>query len=309
MAVSQDTRVLIVEDSPLEQKLLATQLVSAGFTTQIVADGLEAWAILEKDPKAFDVVLLDRTVPNLGGLDLMVRMKAHAKLRLVPVILQTAAAHRDQILEGLKAGAWYYLTKPYDADMLTAVVSTAASDYGEYRLLQERLRKGLDSLALVKLAVFSIRTVSQARDVAAMLATTCPDPSAVVVGLVELLLNGIEHGNLGITYEEKSHLRSRNEWQAEVDRRLALPENVSKQVELRYEKTDEEIVFTIRDDGPGFDWRWFLDIDPLRAFDTHGRGIPMARALSFASVEYRGTGNEVVATVRLPREKTGSETD
>ena len=92
---------------------------------------------------------------------------------------------------------------------------------------------------------------------------------------------------------------SKAQWYAEVSRRIALPENSRKCVELRYERRPRELVFTIRDEGDGFDWKRFLEIEPQRAFDTHGRGIVMARGLSFTRIEYRGCGNEVVATIAL----------
>jgi DNA-binding response OmpR family regulator len=297
----EDTRVLVVEDNILDRKLLNVHLTSHGYTPRIVSDGAEAWEILESTPEAFDVVVLDRSMPIMGGLELLSRMKEHRKLRMVPVILQTASGKREDVVEGLRAGAYYYLTKPYDADMLVAVVNTAANDYAEYREMQEELRKGLHVLRLLHDATFVLQTVKQARDIAAILANTCPDPSAAVVGLTELLLNAIEHGNLGITYEEKSQLSTREEWNAEVERRLSLPENLSKKVSIHFERDQQEIRFTITDEGPGFDWKRFIEIDPRRAFDTHGRGIVMARTLSFSSIEYKDGGNEVVARIALPK--------
>ena len=139
--------------------------------------------------------------------------------------------------------------------------------------------------------------MEEARDLGALLANTCPDPPATVIGLTELLVNAVEHGNLGITYEDKSKLYATGGWSDEVHRRLALPENASKRAEISFERADGQLRFTIRDQGRGFDWQTYLQIDPLRAFDTHGRGIAMANRLSFSVIEYRGCGNEVVGTV------------
>jgi anti-sigma regulatory factor (Ser/Thr protein kinase) len=216
---------------------------------------------------------------------------------MVPIILQTALARRDQILEGIRAGAYYYLTKPYDVDMLRSVVRTATADYRGYRELQSQVRKGVDSLRLLKQALFSFQTVEQAHDLGTLLANTCPDPTATVIGLTELLINAIEHGNLGITYEDKSRLYANGAWNEEVQRRLAMPENASKRAEVSFERDDERIRFVIRDQGKGFDWQRYIQIDPQRAFDTHGRGIAMAYRLSFSHLEYRGSGNEVVGTI------------
>ncbi len=63
------------------------------------------------------------------------------------------------MLEGLAAGAYYYLTKPYDPKTLLAVVSTAARDYASYRELQQVVYRGAKTLCLLQEAIFHIRTV------------------------------------------------------------------------------------------------------------------------------------------------------
>ena len=72
------------------------------------------------------------------------------------------------------------------------------------------------------------RTLDSARDIATVLANAFPQPKRVVIGLTELLVNAVEHGNLGITYEEKSRLREAEKWESEVDARLADPANAGK---------------------------------------------------------------------------------
>jgi len=287
----------VVDDHALDRKLLTIHLQPEGYDVETAEDGLEAWGKLQAEPQRYDVVLLDRTMPRMDGMQLLGRMKDDEELRMVPVILQTALAHRDQILEGIRAGAYYYLTKPYDVDMLLSVVRTAIADYQGYRDLQTRVKKELDSLRLMQNGLFAFQTVEQARDLGAMLANTCPDPSATVIGLTELLINAVEHGNLGITYEDKSKLYASGGWSDEVRRRLKLPENSGKYAEVAFEREDQAIRFVIRDQGTGFDWRSYLQVDPQRAFDTHGRGIAMANRLSFSHIEYRGRGNEVIGTI------------
>ncbi|PYQ49724.1 MAG: response regulator receiver protein [Acidobacteria bacterium] len=287
-------RVLVVDDHALDRKLLTIHLQPEGYDVETAEDGLEAWGKLQAEPQRYDVVLLDRTMPRMDGMQLLGKMKDDEELRMVPVILQTALAHRDQILEGIRAGAYYYLTKPYDRDLLLSVVRTAATDSHEIRELQKRVRRGLNVLSLLSEARFVIRTLDEARDLAGVLANACPDPESAVVGLTELL---VEHGNLGITYEDKSKLYASGGWSDEVQRRLRLPENAGKYAEVAFEREDQAIRFVIRDQGTGFDWRSYLQVDPQRAFDTHGRGIAMANRLSFSHIEYRGRGNEVIGTI------------
>lgn len=292
-------RVLVVDDHAIDRKLLTHHLQPEGYVVETASDGVEAWELLTANVDRYDVVLLDRSMPRMNGVELLGKIKSDERLRTLPVIMQTAFTKREEILEGMRAGAYYYLTKPYDVEMLRSVVRTAVEDYYGYRELQAEVRKGTDTMRLMKHAVFSFRTVEQAHDVAMLLANACPNPSNAVVGLTELLVNAIEHGNLGITYDDKSRLHTSGDWTAEVERRLAMPENATKHAEVVFDRTDATLSFLIRDQGPGFDWERYLTVDPQRAFDTHGRGIAMANRLSFSHLEYRGTGNEVVGTIQL----------
>ncbi len=299
--IDGNVTILIVDDSKLDQQLLSACLAPRGYSLHFASDGVEALETLERDHLRFDVVLLDRQMPRMNGMEVLARMKSESHLRTLPVIMQTAATARNEILEGIRAGAYYYLTKPYDRETLVTIVDTAARDFAEYKHLRQQVAQGLGCLNLMHRASFSLQTIAHARDTAAMFANACPDPEAAVIGLTELLVNAVEHGNLGITYEEKTELNASGTWDAEVTRRLALPENAAKRVELRVERDPGELRFTIRDEGPGFLWTKYLDIDPTRAFDNHGRGIAISRAMSFDCIEYRGTGSEVVATVRLAK--------
>lgn len=295
--MSEQARVLIVEDSEADRALLDAHLSRDGFETEFACDGVDAWQMLDANPDRYDLVLLDRSMPRMNGLELLKRIKSDHRFLIIPVILQSALVARDEVIEGIRAGAYYYLTKPYDVEMLMSVVRTAAVDSAAARELQRRVRRGLQVLQLLDDAHFTYRTIEEARGLAAVLANACPDAEATVIGLTELLVNAVEHGNLGITYDDKSVLLAEGTWAAEVERRLALPENVAKRVDVVFHRNDTELRFTICDRGNGFEWTRYLDIDPRRAFDRHGRGILMARHVSFSSIEYRGCGNEVVATV------------
>jgi len=97
----------------------------------------------------------------------------------------------------------------------------------------------------------------------------------------------------------KSELVRENRWEAEVERRQGLPENVDKLIRVRYERTDGEIDVWIADEGDGFDWADYMELDPDRITDNHGRGIALAGMKSFDSIEFQGNGNEVLCRVRL----------
>jgi phosphoserine phosphatase RsbU/P len=150
-------------------------------------------------------------------------------------------------------------------------------------------------------AGYEVRTLAEARDLATLIASLHPDPDRIVIGLTELLVNAVEHGNLGITYEEKASLLDRGAYDAEISRRLALPAFASRKVKVKVTRDGVTLATRIEDEGDGFDWLPYLDVDPERALTCNGNGIAIAREMSFDELRYEGRGNVVVATVRLDR--------
>ncbi len=291
--------LLIVDDEPFNREILAELLQDAGYRTAEADCGEDAWQLLQANPTDHDAVLLDRMMPDTDGIEVLRRMKRHPELKALPVIMQTARAGNDDMLEGLKAGAHYYLTKPFKKAALLAIVTTAVTDYRRYRALLAEAADTARTLGLLEHGRFRFRTPTEARDLAGLLANAAPNGQRLVIGLNELFLNAIEHGNLGIDYKEKSLLVERDAWSEEVDRRLDLPEYAAKNVEVVYQRKDGQLEFLITDQGNGFAWAEYVEISPERAFDNHGRGIALSRALSFDSLEYRGKGNQVFAAVTL----------
>jgi phosphoserine phosphatase RsbU/P len=296
------SRLLVVDDERLNLEILIEALTDAGYELVSASNGIDALAALTAAPDRFDAVLLDRMMPGMNGLEVLKRMKEDEKLAFVPVILQTARAATEDIREGLEAGAYYYLCKPFDDATMLAVVKTAVGDCQRYRSVRRQVELADQALRQSTQIDFEIRTLDEAKGIASLLAELLPNGRRLGIGLMELLINGIEHGNLGIAYKTKSELLASDSWLQEVERRMALPENVDKRVHLSVQRSPEEIVFSVRDQGTGFDWPSYMDISPARAFDSHGRGIAMARMLSFTSIEYRGCGNEVVARFTIPVE-------
>ena len=291
--------ILIVDDEPFNVEIILEYLDEEGYELLTARDGQDAWNQLEAEPDRFDLVLLDRMMPNMDGMEVLTKIKQHPVLMELPVILQTALASKDDITDGMKAGAYYYLTKPFEEDTLRSVIGTAVGDRLRYRSMQQQIEMGSRLDDLTEESEFSFRTLDEARDMATMLSNICPDPQRVVVGMAELLINAVEHGNLGITYEEKGVLKDEGSWVEEVEKRLEMPQYSDKKVVVNMHRNNQKIDFVIKDEGDGFNFSDFLDMDPERAFDNHGRGIAMSRLLSFDRLEYRGKGNEVLASINL----------
>ncbi len=290
-------RILLVEDDPVYRELLHGNLRDSGYEVIAVDTGAEAWPIIEQMGTRLGVVLLDRQLPDMDGLSLVARMKANRELALLPVVMQTAMTAPDEVVEGLRAGVYYYLTKPYRPEALLTILRAALQDRREHLRLEESVRESDDFMRHIDYVDAWFRTPAEARRLASFAARICPDPGRVVLGLSELMLNAVEHGNLGISYDEKTELIAADRLEEEIARRLEMPEYSIRRARLSIERLPGEYEFTIKDEGRGFAWEQYLELSPERAYHPHGRGIAMARSLSFDSLEYRGCGNTVVARV------------
>jgi len=114
------------------------------------------------------------------------------------------------------------------------------------------------------------------------------------IGLRELVVNAVEHGNLEIDFDHKSDLLANGEWQDEIERRLATSDLGDRFATVQLTRDDHEFTVQITDQGSGFDWRSHLDPDTAPTHMLHGRGMSLAMGAEFKSVEYRGAGNQVV---------------
>lgn len=293
-------RLLVVDDDEFVRVLMEEILGQCGYEVVTVADGQAAWEAIDPEPARYDLILLDKQMPRLDGIALLRRIRADSRFTDLPVIMLTADTSPEDVSQGLAEGAHYYLTKPPTEEVLTVVIKSALAESRQKRELRAMVGRHAGTLALLCRAEFTYRSLAEARDLALLLADASMDPARTVVGYSELLINAVEHGNLGISYEDKGRLLREGRWAEEVDGRLRQPGHAASQVNVILEKADGVSRVTISDQGAGFDWRSYLEFSPERVFDLHGRGIAMSKAVSFDSLEYLGNGNTVVTTVALP---------
>ncbi|MFO0581260.1 MAG: sigma-54 dependent transcriptional regulator [Anaeromyxobacter sp.] len=113
--------VLIVDDEVNIRRVLAAMLRREGYEVTTAGDGEQALAVLQKTP--VHVVVTDLVMPRLGGMELL--RKVAADFPDVPVILITAHGSVDSAVAALKAGAFDYITKPFEQDELRKVIAKA----------------------------------------------------------------------------------------------------------------------------------------------------------------------------------------
>jgi len=298
--MSKIPHILIVDDEPFNIQIVQELLEEEGsYRLSSAEDGDVALAMMEATPEDFDIILLDRMMPNMNGMVVLLKMQQHAILKHCLVVFQTAKSSVKDISEGIEAGAYYYLTKPFNEEVLLAVIKTAVRDRQRYKDMLTRLNANKMLMGLLKTANFEFKTLNEARSLSTLLCNAFPEPEKVVMGLTELMLNAVEHGNLGVTYDEKSVLNSTGKWEEERERRLTLDKYSGRRASVEFQLKNDEIEITVKDQGAGFDWKEYMNFEPRRVMDNHGRGIAIANKLCFSSVEYRGNGNEVCARLKV----------
>lgn len=300
MSSKETWRILAVDDEPINLEIIGEILDDPGYRVEFAANAESALERLEASGEhPFHLAILDRMMPGMSGIELLRRMKADTRFSAMPVIMQTAAAAPAQVREGIESGAYYYLTKPYEPEALAAIVRAALADVAEQARVVRLAEAHADALRLALRGEFAFRTLTEAEAVAGLLAALCPVRDLAAMGLSELFFNAVEHGNLGITYGDKTRLKKEDAWEAEIAKRLADPVLGARRARVSFDRRSGQIVFTVIDEGTGFDWSAYLDFDAARATDPNGRGIAMARRLAFSTLEYQAPGNVVVATVDL----------
>ncbi len=292
-------RILIVDDDDLNLDVLMECLKDEPYELVQAHDGVQALELLRQDQHGFHAMILDRMMPGMTGLDVMAELQADEQFKWIPVVMQTSAALPKEICEGMEAGVFFYLTKPYDQQVLIRMVHTAVQEGLKWKSLARNLRVQVKTIGCLQQGRFRVQTMDEAYDLALLIAQACPNSEKIAFGLNELIMNGIEHGNLEIGYDEKTSLQANDQWEYEISRRQLLPEYADKFVEVVYERHADRIQLTVIDQGQGFDWSDFEEISPARLLESHGRGIAMAKGLSFDHLEYVGNGNKVVCLLSL----------
>jgi diguanylate cyclase (GGDEF)-like protein len=140
LAPGGGARILVVDDHEDNVELLRARLEARGYRVEAASDGQQALDRVFADPP--DLVLLDWMMPQLDGIEVARRIKAHPGLPFVPVMLQTALDSTEHMVEGLDAGADDYIAKPIKFAELEARVKALL----RIKALQEELARANDEL-------------------------------------------------------------------------------------------------------------------------------------------------------------------
>lgn len=177
------TTILAIDDDDNNLDIMSTCLTEQNYRVLTAKNGEEGMAVLRANASEIGVILLDRMMPKMDGMKFMQLTQQDASLPYIPIIMQTAAAESQQVIEGVNAGVYYYLTKPYDADVLLSIVRAAEMDYLLHAGQKHQLNTAQTVTDLITECHFEFRTLEEAKEVAVYMARLYPQPDKVLIGL------------------------------------------------------------------------------------------------------------------------------
>lgn len=148
MTSERPIKILIVDDDPGHLATLKTITRSWGYAVQTADDGAEGVELVKSEP--MDLVLMDVRMTKMSGIEALEKITAYNPS--IPVIIMTAYSSVESAVEALKTGAYDYLMKPLDFEVLKLTLERAHDHAGlkaENRLLKEQLRADLDTTNII----------------------------------------------------------------------------------------------------------------------------------------------------------------
>jgi diguanylate cyclase (GGDEF)-like protein len=138
-------RILIVDDSPQNIKLLGMILKDEGYRINVAQDGMQALKMVEKVSP--DLILLDIMMPGMNGYETCKKLKGNSETRDIPVIFLSARVEPGDVVTGFEIGGADYITKPFNESILLARVKTHIALVKKRKQLRDMSQK--DGLTMI----------------------------------------------------------------------------------------------------------------------------------------------------------------
>lgn len=143
-------KVLVADDDPVSRRLLQSYLQKWGYEVAVAANGADAWRLFERED--FPVVVSDWMMPEVDGGELIRRIRARGGPGYVYTILLTARSQKEDLVEGMEAGADDFVTKPFHQEELRARLRAGERIIKLERALEEQNRMLLEAQAALQKA-------------------------------------------------------------------------------------------------------------------------------------------------------------
>lgn len=291
-------KILIVDDDESTLAHLENLLANEGYETLTAAGGEAALALFIEYAPA--LVITDILMPEMDGLELLSAIRERSAETIV--IMNTILGSERHAVKALRSRANDYLHKPVDPPALLRLIRKYASSIETGR----RGRQLTHCIDRRELVLNLDNCLDLVPEVALYLAgqaggvLSSDDLPMIRLGLIELITNAIEHGNLGVGKAMKTTiLEAWGDYRAFLQERQRDPRLGRRQVTIHSRIDRETCEWVITDEGEGFDWRALpLEFSSETLFDSHGRGVLLSR-LQFDELQFFGAGNVVRVKKRV----------
>ncbi len=145
---------------------------------------------------------------------------------------------------------------------------------------------------------FQFHTLVEINTINSYLSQWMDTDSNLLLGVREIMVNAVEHGNLGIGYKLKSKLLEDGTWLDEIHKRLAMHKYLDKMATIHVDFDGEKVKIMVQDDGVGFDYNMFLS-ENMDDRKFHGRGLHMAQEMAFEEMTFSKDGSCVTCIGKL----------
>ncbi len=294
-------KILVVDDDDTMRRLLERVLTKADFQVLTAENGRKGWEIFERE-KPF-LVFSDVEMPEMDGLELLRKIKKKSPQTIV--VVMTSYGSEDRVIAVLKLGGDNYLKKPFEI----SEIHSLANRYKEFSEEKDLFHQAAARVDLLNMNLTLENNLGIASSASKFLIQQLApflfgeDLTSIRLGLFEMLLNAIEHGNLEIDYETKTEALHKNEFLDLFEQRRKDPRFIKRRIFVDMEVTQGACRVDVRDQGNGFDWsRWIERRSSDSILATHGRGIMMTQ-LYFDNIVYNTSGNQVTLIKKLHRPK------
>jgi len=287
-----------VDDQEALRTLLARLLEREGFDPLQAEDGTKAVELYKTESPL--VVVSDIMMPKMDGLTLLTEIRRID--RNATVILMTGQGNEDVLLKALRGGATNFFKKPFAVRELIEEIRKVV----EFRL--EAARSSLFSPLLVEETKTFVMPRADSpffpiiNQITLQLPCILPteDILNLKIGIEEVITNAIEHGNLGISFEEKSKAIQEGRLADLIAQKGRESDAAGRSVRISSRLSPERFELSVRDDGGGFDWRNLPAVEPENLLAFNGRGLFLTK-IYFDGVAFNDAGNEVTLTKNRTR--------
>jgi CheY-like chemotaxis protein len=282
-------KILIIDDEKPVRDVLNIALKEEGYESYQASNGENGFELCKTSKP--DIVLTDVMMPGIDGIEVTKRIKAQSDD--IDVVVMSGFGTEELVVNALRAGASNYIKKPIIFDELFKILDDIIfkrENRKRFEIDKEIVQKEHKEIVLGN----DVSSVWGAVNQILFNAHAVADQSIIEgmsIGLYELLINAIEHGNLGITFEEKSEAMQSNRYRELLEKRRKGIEREKQYVHIRCDYSPDTLTVEIQDHGDGFDLTTLPDMkDTESILSDHGRGILLA-TLFYDQVEYAEPGN------------------